>query len=299
MKLIFFLIVAGALLSGACVPISSGQIRARDLVDTVPSLSALAPETVLGFTPLPGTQRVLHGRELMWLARKQALELGVVPDVCVERAVRPIHEDEIRTALLHALELPAAQLEILDFSKQSMPEGALHFERSALGRPSSRTSGAPVFWRGRLIYDERHTIAIWAKVRILVQRQAFVAAEDIHAGTAIATGQVKAVTVREFPSFLTSFDSPGQIAGRLARRNLAAGQRFEPAMIEEAQDVYRGDIVQVRVIDGLATLSLEGIAVSSGKAGETILIHNARSGRNFKAVIEQKGKALVLPAPSE
>ena len=65
--------------------------------------------------------------------------------------------------------------------------------------------------------------------------------------------------------------------------------------LAEANDVVRGDIVQVRVMDGSATLSFDGIAATSGKKGDTILVRNSASGRNFRAVVDEKGKAVVRP----
>jgi flagella basal body P-ring formation protein FlgA len=51
------------------------------------------------------------------------------------------------------------------------------------------------------------------------------------------------------------------------------------------------------VIDGSATLSLDTIAQSSGKKGESILVHNPSTGKNFRAVVEEKGKAITRSTP--
>ena len=102
--------------------------------------------------------------------------------------------------------------------------------------------------------------------------------------------------MREFPFRAPTRESATELIGKVTRRLIRAGQRITSNALDEPKNVTRGDIVQVKVIDGHATLSFDGIAVSSGKKGETILVHNSASGRNFKAVVEEKGTAVVRPA---
>jgi flagella basal body P-ring formation protein FlgA len=201
----------------------------------------------------------------------------------------------MQTALTAALGIPDAQLELLEYSNQPLPPGRLEFQRAGLNQPPARAQETPVIWRGKLIYDGRHSAAVWAKVRIAVDRPVYIASEEIPAGAVIRDSQVTRTNAREFPSSGPSLDSADDIAGKIARRSIQRGQRFAAGMLDEAKDVSKGDIIQVRAIDGLATLSFEGIAESSGKKGDTILVHNSASGRNFRAVVEEKGKALVRP----
>ncbi len=299
MRLILILTYLAAALSGACVQVSSDKILVRDVLAAAPSLQGLDPETAVGFTPLPGTQRVIFGRELTLIARRQGLTISDAPDVCVERELRSISADEMQSALTAALGIPDAQLELLEFSNQPLPLGRLEFQRSALNQPPRGAQETPVIWRGKLIYDGRHSAVVWAKVRIALERSVYIASEDVPTGALINDAQIKKINVKEFPSAAPSLDAPGDIVGKVARRRIPSGQRLVAGMLEEAKDVARGDIIQVRVIDGLATLSFEGIAESSGKKGETILVHNSASGRNFRAVVEQKGKALVRPTTDD
>ena len=149
------------------------------------------------------------------------------------------------------------------------------------------------------MYDDTRSLAVWAKTRIIVNRLVLLAAEDIQAGSIVSEAQVRALSVAEFPFAGPTLHSAAEIGGKVARRHIQAGQRLSIGMFEEAKDVLRGDIVQVRVIDGLATLSFDGIAASSGKKGDSILVRNAASGRNFRAVVEEKGKAVVRLASGD
>jgi hypothetical protein len=212
---VLFLVGAAAL--GACVQVSSERIAARDLFEAAPMLAGLAPETIIGYAPLPGAQRVIKGRELEVIARQHGLETGPVPDVCVERAVRVIGLDDLRAAMLAALEMPLADLEIVESSNLRLPEGRLEFQRSALNQPPADTPESPVIWRGRLVYDGRHTAAVWAKVRIRVDRKVVVATENIPAGTSIQAQQINGIQVREFPYPSHWIDSKDEIVGKVAR----------------------------------------------------------------------------------
>ena len=295
MRLILSLILAAAAMPGACVQVSSDRIVVRDLLDAVPLLQELDPNTPVGYAPIPGTERVVSGRELTLIAIRHGVTLTDVPDVCIARALRAVTSAEMQAALVAALGMREAHLEVEEYSSQPLPPGQLEFERSTLVQPPPNAPDSPVIWRGKLVYDQHHSAPVWAKVRIAVDRPIFLAAEDIPAGTVVRDVEVKAATVHEFPFSGPSLDSSAEIVGKVARRIIRAGQRITASALEEPKDVVRGDIVQVRVIDGPATLSFDGIAASSGKKGDTILVHNSASGRNFRAVVEEKGKAVVRP----
>ncbi len=301
MKLMLALILAAAAAPapGACVPVSSDKVVAGDLVGAVPLFQELPPDTLVGYAPLPGTVRVVSGRELTLLALRHGVILPETPDVCIARALRVLTRAEIQAALEAALGIRDAKLTVEEFSSQPLPPGRLEFQRSTLSQPPLIAPDSPVIWRGTLVYDQHHSAAVWAKVRITVDRSVFVAAQDIAAGATIRDDEVQTAMVSEFPFPAPTLHSPAEIAGKAARRSIRAGQRIMASALEEAKDVVQGDIVQVRVVDGLATLSFDGIAASSGKKGDTILVHNSASGRNFRAVVEEKGKAIVRPSVEE
>ncbi len=289
--LLWTLLIATA--RAACIEVPSDRIVIGDLIDRLPILRELSGDITVGFAPLPGTERTVSGRELALIAARHGFILRDVPDVCVVRALHSISRGEIQAALSAALAIPDAELEILDFSSQPLPPGRLEFQRSSLNQPPANSPARPVIWRGRLIYDQSRSVAVWARLRIAVNRVVFLAAEDIPAGTVLRDRQIRASSARGFPFEGPALDSASEIIGKVARHNIRAGQTISAAALDEAKDVVRGDIVQVRVIDGSATLSFDGIAATSGKKGDTILVRNSASGRNFRAVVAEKGKAVV------
>ncbi len=283
----------------ACLAVSGDRILAGDLRDAALFLQALDPATPVGFAPLPGAQRTLSARELRQFAQRHGIQPIVEPvsSLCVERAARIISRDEMKDALVGALGLPDAELDLIEFSRQAVPYGKLEFHRSGLNQPPRQSPSTPVIWRGRLFSGGQSSLTIWAKVRISLERTALAASEDIAIGTAIGPGQVREFRQKQFPFREPAPLSRDEIIGTIARSRISAGQEFVAGMLDERKDISTGDMVRVRVMEGAATLSLDAIARSSGRKGQSILVHNPATGKNFRAVVEAKGRATVQSSP--
>src|ERR1700676_385645 len=267
MRTIFIASVVVALVHAGCVAVASERILVRDVREAWPLLEGLDQETMIGFAPRPGVQRILSARELIVIAQKHGLDpvSSIVPSVCVERVVRPISSEEMRAALLSAIGLTDVQLGLVEFSREPLPPGHLEFRPVNLGRPPGDNPEIPVIWRGVLRYDHQSSAAVWAKVRVSVGCALLVAAEDIPAGTLIKVTQVKEVQGRQPPFLPLCRKSPEEIIGKIARWRIPAGQRFAPGALDEPTEISKGDTVRVMVVDGSAMLSLDAIAQSSGK----------------------------------
>jgi len=135
MKLTLQLILLAGAARAACVEVPSDKITVGDLLDRVPQLLALPREVPVGFAPLPGTERVISGRELVLIAGRNGLILQDLPDVCVVRALHSIGPGEMQAALAGALGIPDAEIEVLEFSSQPLPPGRLEFQRASLNQP--------------------------------------------------------------------------------------------------------------------------------------------------------------------
>ncbi len=213
--------------------------------------------------------------------------------VCVERATKVLDPRELNQTLAAALGIADAHLEVLNFCNQPLPAGRLEVPLTGLNKPPADAPEAPVVWRGRLVYDEDRSLAVWAKVSIAVERPVLLAAEQIAAGATIHAGQLKMVQAAQFPFSGPWLDSVSQASGKIARRRILAGQMISPAALAEPEDVHRADQVHVRVVDGQATLSLDAVAESSGSKGDVIMIRNPSTGKIFRATVEDKGLAVL------
>jgi flagella basal body P-ring formation protein FlgA len=88
-----------------------------------------------------------------------------------------------------------------------------------------------------------------------------------------------------------------EVIGRVSRRAIRAELPVFRSDLMEPYQVQRGEIVQVTAISGAAQLSMEAVAQSSGRQGDTISLKNERSGKTFLARIEGKDRALVVVGP--
>jgi flagellar basal body P-ring formation protein FlgA len=289
-------------LRGACLAVPTGNIRAQDLAQALPSFGAIAPDTFIAFAPFPGAKRVLTSHDLAGIARRFGVAVpgpDPVPSLCVERIVHPLAREEVAAALRSALDNPEAQLEILDFSNKLVPPGRLEFPLAALNGPpvnvQRNDTPAPVLWPGKLVYDAGASMAVWAKVRISIEREVLVAAHNIAPGDILTAGEISTRRMAQFPAKeIPSLDGSA-ILGRVARRPIPAGQRILPEMLEEPKDVRGGATVHVQVVEGAATITLDGVAQASGLKGDSILVHNPLSGKNFRAIIQGPNQVLVTP----
>jgi flagellar basal body P-ring formation protein FlgA len=292
MRIAALIAVFASLARAGCLAVPADRITVGDLATALPIFQALEPTTPFGFAPFPGTQRIVSAHELVLLAQQHNLSPdGLTASLCIERQVQPISADDLKSALLTAIGIPEANLELVEFSSQPVPPGRFEFKRSGLGTPGP--ADALVIWRGRLLYDGRHSISIWAKVRVTVNARRFVAAEAIAAGSVIRAEQVKEIESAQFPFSEPVPAAIGEIAGKVARRSLASGERIVTRSLEQPKDVRPGETVHVQVLDGATALSFDAVAEGGGRAGDSIWVHNPTGGKKFKAVIEKSGKVVV------
>jgi flagella basal body P-ring formation protein FlgA len=261
--------------SNACVSVEGQHILAKDLARANPVFEKLAPDTVLGFTPNPGSTRVFHPQELRAIAARQNLPIAAYDAVCVTYAVGPPDASKLLEALRRSFGDPDQVIEIIDYSKVAIPEGAIEF-------PAVRVQSAVL--RGVVRYAGSRTMPIWVRARIRTNVRVLVAAERLVAGRAIEPQQVK-LELAAAGSTQGFLISPDQLAGRAVRRNVAAGTRLMETMLLSPVVVTAGQSVRVEVHSGAASISFTGKAETAGRAGATVLVLNEASKRRFQAKV--------------
>ena len=89
-----------------------------------------------------------------------------------------------------------------------------------------------------------------------------------------------------------------EVVGFLPQNSIATDTPLKASLLRERKDVERGDSVAVIVQSERTRLEAQGIAEDGGRRGSVITVRNARSGRKFRARIEDKDKVLVLATSS-
>ncbi|MEI9971406.1 MAG: flagellar basal body P-ring formation chaperone FlgA [Ignavibacteriota bacterium] len=119
------------------------------------------------------------------------------------------------------------------------------------------------------------------------------AGETLKAGRPIEARQVRTTVAACFPVAAKQFLAADQIAGMTPLRTIAAGSELRLDLLAPANDVNRGDAVEVEVHSGAARLALTARALTGGRSGETISVRNPESNKTFQARVSGKGKAIV------
>jgi len=272
---------------GSCLAVgpASDQITAGDLAAGAPEWAAIAPETALGLAPAPGVQRIYRIPELRRLAQRWSLAAQPDRELCVTRPVAVPDPADLLTAMHRAL--AAARIEIVEFGRMPAPQGEIEFPVAGL-----REAAGGAFWTGFVKYAGQRRFALWARVKVTVPLVRVIASEPIPAGRTLNAALVRVESREEFPSpgYLTSLE---EVAGKAARRSIAAGVPLRAEWLVAAKVVNRGDAVQVDIVTGGAHLKLDAVAASAGAVGETIFIVNPDSKRQFRARVVSEGKVLV------
>jgi flagella basal body P-ring formation protein FlgA len=276
-----------------CLAVGTGSdyILAKDLAPAFPALADVAPDTVLVPAPMPGTPRIFRAPDLSRLAARFNVTPAPENEICIQR---PVSAPD-RTRMLEAMQgqLPEARIDILDVSRQPAPEGPFEFPLSGL-----RQGIAGGYWNGFVRYGSNHRFAVWAKVKVLVTAARVVAVVELKAGRPIDNAQLRLETREEVPGGDAYALTIEDVAGRVARRTIAAGASIRLPWTEVAKDVLIGDTVRVDVTNGGAHLEFEAQAQASGSAGQIVPVLNPISKKRFPARVEGKGKVSVDGTPS-
>ncbi len=278
------------LAAAACLPVGAGsdQIVAGDLVPAYPEMASLDPATAVALAPEPGVVRTFRANDLRLLAVRFGLPAVPGEEFCVNRTVAPLDAKRLLRAMQTTL--PEAHIEILEYSRQPAPAGEIEFARPGLHQGTAQ-NGA--LWMGSIHYGATRRFSIWARVRVTCPLRRVLAVGDLMPERAIQGGQVIEETREEFPAPGDFASSLEQVQGKWPRLPIHAGAEIRLDQLAVAKEVARGDRVQVDVFEGGAHLEFEGIAESSGAAGEMIAVRNPENNRRFRARVESKGRVTV------
>jgi flagella basal body P-ring formation protein FlgA len=281
----FILLAALAPACAQCLPVSGERIRAGDMARAVPAFAGIAPELDLGSAPGGGARRTYSAAELARLARSYGLAVEPGMEACFARPVETLTGDRVAAALGAAM--PAARIEVVEFSHQPIPPGVLRFPLSGL-RTDQATRSA-LLWHGAVSVSGRDDFPVWAKVRIQVSGKRTIATAALVPGRPIERAQLREEPY-EGPPGLPDLS---QVVDRVPRRPIPAGAAIESQWLGAAADVVRGERVRVEIRSGRARVILEAQAQSSGRRGEVIGVLNPANGKVLRVTVADRGRAML------
>jgi len=278
--------------SMACHPINADWIYGRDLVAAAPSFAGLPPELAVSHSPVPGLERVFYPAELRRLAAAHHLSGATVAEnICFAWPLAPLTRERIATSIERTLSGRHPRIEPVDWSLAAIPAGELVFPLSGL----SALSDKPVIWKGYVAYAGNRRFSTWANVRVAIREPHLISTVALRVGESVSPAEVRVENYdgplpRE--KALTSLD---ELTGLRARRDIPAGVALFESLFEIAKEVERNELVTVLIEAGSTHIQTQGVAEWAGRRGDVISVRNPKTGRVYRARVEDKGTVRVVP----
>lgn len=290
-RLIVLLPILCASLSAACAPVAASRILGGDLALADPRFSALPSGLVVGFTPDPGSTKVLSPADLGRIARANGITPASFSSLCFAFPLREVSGAEAMAAMRKSLP-PGGELRVLELPATRVPAGEVHFPLSGLESPASGKQ----LWRGYVRYAENRRAPLWAEVAVSISVSAVEAVADIPAEVALTPVSLRAVALRtSVPSeFSRSAIRIDDVVGRALKVPVKAGAFIRPGELILPPVVRRGESVRVEVRSGLARLHFDAVAEASAGAGELVELRNPSNGRTFTARVNSPSTAVLI-----
>ena len=204
--------------------------------------------------------------------------------------MRQISHPEITTAIEKSLQGRRAEIQIVDQCRSAAPKGQLFFPLQGLSADSAK----PAIWNGYVLYGSNRKFNTWVSVRVTVHEQQIVAVRPIRTGEMIHPTDLKdEVYVGPLRRFL-ALTKQEEAVGKCARWPIMPGSALVPAMLASPLDVGQEQLVTVHINCGAAHVETQGIAVEGGYRGDIIRIRNPKTGRTFRARIDDRGEVTVV-----
>ncbi|KAA2234828.1 flagellar basal body P-ring formation chaperone FlgA [Salinarimonas soli] len=296
----------------AALPVLAGtlalrpEIAARGDVVTLGDLVEGAPEALAGTpvfrAPALGESGTIQAARILEAAARhglRAVETRGLTQVAVRRAGRRVDVAEVEAAVKAALELrhqvDARTLGVL-FDGAAPPVPAVADDAALVAEdvtfdPRTRRFTARIALRGtegRMLARVAGQAIEMAEVQVL--QRGFNRGDTLQAGD---------VAVERRPRASVPGDAlvdGNEVAGRSARRTLAAGSILRNGDLQRPEIVARGEIVTiVYEVPGLV-LTLRGRANEAGAKGDVVSVTNPQSKRTLQATVVAPGKVSVQAA---
>ena len=268
------------LIAFTCLPVDGPKLLARHVAPGVPDFRQLAPDTDLGYAPVPGVVRVMRADDVRRLAAKHGVTATPGPEgLCFEWPMKTLQEADVLRAMKSALP-SEARIEVLELSRTPTPEGTLEF-------PFEKLQGS--IWRGVIRYGNAGRFEVWARVRVQMKQTRVITLAPLQSGDTIQASQLR---LEEFEDAPVSGLIPSIVAaaGMASKRVLPAGTVLKAEFLDKPTAVARGDTVRLRVTVGDAHVITDASAQAPGKVGDVIPVKNMASGRVLRARVEGPGQ---------
>lgn len=234
---------------------------------------------VLGASPLPGLERVITREQVLIRLRQhgfqpEAFEIVVPARAVVRREVHSLQPPQIAAVAIEKLHQSACLPEDAQVECDPAPRAlSLPHDRVQITAGEPRALGAGLYTVPVQVVGEGIApITVNVRLRTTFWREAVVATRAIHTGEAIGADAVALRTVAVLEDNDDLITDPSEVAGKIAKRPIAAGQPVRRTSIDEPAVVRRGQTVKLLVkLDG-AVIETGAVAQQDGKVGARVRV---------------------------
>ncbi len=294
-----------ALLAPTClraavrVELPSDRIRAGDLVNAVPQFAEADAAAVLGFAPLPGIERRVTRRDVIEWADDLGIRIApeALPETLVlARKMRRLKRETVLELVTNAVaeryQIAASQVEVElhSFDEPLLPAEPLDFELTSPLTRLARPTHLTLRWTNANGRSGNLSFRATARVRgsYAVARETIGARSEISAQDFVFEDGLLPGDPEEY------LVTPEDVEAKQLRQTLKAGEPLEQRMLEAAQTVKRGDLIELQLRSRAIVLRAPARAEQSGATGELIRCRNLESGAIVQATIVDARRAEVI-----
>ena len=109
----------------SCLPVDGPKLLAKHFASAIAAFTQVAPDTELGFSPVPGAVRVIRPLELQGMASRLGVTITLPTEgVCFEWTLAPLDSSRVAEAMQRVLP-EGARLEVTEVSRTAVPAGEL------------------------------------------------------------------------------------------------------------------------------------------------------------------------------
>lgn len=294
LRLALMLVSIRLLASEPCLPVAGSTITPQELGRLVPAFAnANDPALALAAAPPPGQQLFVTAAELAaWGHRSGVPGEGWAP-VCVVRPARRLTRSDVEEAIRPQLG-SASSFEVIAYSPNLLPPGHAVFPLPGASKPSPLRPRDPVQWSGYWETTDGKHLPIWARVSAWRMRTGVRLKGAAKPGTSLKTDDLEQVRVATSALDAAPDERIEEYVGQLLRRFLPEGYLLNHQQVETPPRVTRNTMIAVHVISGQLHLELAARAESDGWVGKPVALLAPSGRRQFQAVVQPDGSALLV-----
>ncbi len=136
--------------------------------------------------------------------------------------------------------------------------------------------------------------SLYGRAFVRLSKQVVALRTALRQGSLIAPGDVEMVE-KDATSLHGGFFNPEDVIGKPVRKSLAAGTVLLPTHLTTVKLVKRGQQVAIRAQNPVFEVSMAGIALTDGEAGQRIRVRNVSSQRIIEGQVISDGTISVSP----